>query len=102
MGVTKNALEELLERAGGCAVIDGGFATQLEALGADINDPLWSALCLISNPDLIKKVTFSIFFVVSSMLCMHVHAIFHFNDSAPDTCQMEQYIFHCYRGLTPI
>ncbi|XP_078163947.1 homocysteine S-methyltransferase family protein isoform X1 [Carex rostrata] len=56
MGVTKNALEQLLERAGGCAVIDGGFATQLEALGADINDPLWSALCLISNPDLIKKV----------------------------------------------
>ncbi|KAJ3702950.1 hypothetical protein LUZ61_006655 [Rhynchospora tenuis] len=56
MGVTKGPLEELIERAGGCAVIDGGFATQLEALGADINDPLWSALCLISNPDLIKKV----------------------------------------------
>ncbi|KAJ4767319.1 Homocysteine S-methyltransferase family protein [Rhynchospora pubera] len=56
MGVTKGPLEELIEKAGGCAVIDGGFATQLEALGADINDPLWSALCLISNPHLIKKV----------------------------------------------
>ncbi|KAJ1686868.1 hypothetical protein LUZ63_018258 [Rhynchospora breviuscula] len=56
MGATKGPLEELIEKAGGCAVIDGGFATQLEALGADINDPLWSALCLISNPHLIKKV----------------------------------------------
>lgn len=49
-------VEELISSAGGCAVIDGGFATQLEALGADIRDPLWSALCLISDPDLIKQV----------------------------------------------
>ncbi|CAI0459164.1 unnamed protein product [Linum tenue] len=49
-------LEDLLENAGGCAVIDGGFATQLETHGAAINDPLWSALCLIKNPALIKKV----------------------------------------------
>ncbi|KAG1330554.1 homocysteine S-methyltransferase 1 [Cocos nucifera] len=56
MGLRAGPLEELIERAGGCAVIDGGLATELEALGADINDPLWSALCLISNPDLIKQV----------------------------------------------
>ncbi|XP_047085570.1 homocysteine S-methyltransferase 1-like [Lolium rigidum] len=49
-------VEELVEKAGGCAVIDGGFATQLEALGADINDPLWSAACLITKPNLIKEV----------------------------------------------
>ena len=50
-------VEELVKKAGGCAVIDGGFATQLEALGADINDPLWSAACLITKPHLIKEVT---------------------------------------------
>ncbi|KAA8529167.1 hypothetical protein F0562_034034 [Nyssa sinensis] len=49
-------LEDLIEKAGGCAVIDGGFSTQLERHGAVINDPLWSALCLIKNPDLIKRV----------------------------------------------
>uniref|UniRef100_A0A453ILZ8 homocysteine S-methyltransferase n=1 Tax=Aegilops tauschii subsp. strangulata TaxID=200361 RepID=A0A453ILZ8_AEGTS len=49
-------VEELVKKAGGCAVIDGGFATQLEALGADINDPLWSAACLITKPHLIKEV----------------------------------------------
>ncbi|KAI9077414.1 hypothetical protein K1719_040617 [Acacia pycnantha] len=51
-------LEDLIEEAGGCAVIDGGFATQLERHGAAINDPLWSALCLIKSPHLVKKVHF--------------------------------------------
>lgn len=51
-----SVLEDLIERAGGCAVIDGGFATQLEKHGASINDPLWSALCLIKDPHLIKRV----------------------------------------------
>eukprot|EP00249_Psilotum_nudum_P014856 c25033_g1_i1 orf=582-1574(-) len=49
-------LDEVVSQAGGCAVIDGGLATQLEHHGADINDPLWSALCLITMPHLIKKV----------------------------------------------
>ncbi|XVF84803.1 hypothetical protein PTKIN_Ptkin17bG0068700 [Pterospermum kingtungense] len=49
-------LEDLIHKAGGCAVIDGGFATQLESHGASINDPLWSALCLIKDPDLVKQV----------------------------------------------
>ncbi|XP_043715632.1 homocysteine S-methyltransferase 1 [Telopea speciosissima] len=51
-------LEDLIKRAGGCAVIDGGFATQLEKHGAAINDPLWSALCLIKNPELVQRVHF--------------------------------------------
>lgn len=50
------ALEDLIERAGGCAVVDGGLATQLENHGANINDALWSALCLITDPHLIKQV----------------------------------------------
>lgn len=52
----ETAFEDLIEKAGGCAVIDGGFATQLERHGAIFNDPLWSALCLIKDPDLIKRV----------------------------------------------
>jgi len=50
------AFADLLKRAGGCVAIDGGLATQLEQHGADIKDPLWSALCLITSPDLIRKV----------------------------------------------
>ncbi|XP_073131515.1 homocysteine S-methyltransferase 1 [Henckelia pumila] len=56
MGRGNNVLEDLLEKSGGCAVVDGGFATQLERHGASINDPLWSALCLIKDPNLIKRV----------------------------------------------
>ncbi|KAF3431863.1 hypothetical protein FNV43_RR26599 [Rhamnella rubrinervis] len=50
------SLEQVIEKAGGCAVVDGGFATQLERHGAAINDPLWSALCLIKDPHLIEQV----------------------------------------------
>lgn len=49
-------LHDLIENAGGCAVTDGGFATQLEKHGASINDPLWSAIYLIKDPHLIKQV----------------------------------------------
>ncbi|KAA0034555.1 homocysteine S-methyltransferase 1 [Cucumis melo var. makuwa] len=58
MGIEKatTLLDDLLHNAGGCAVIDGGLATQLEKHGAVFNDPLWSAVCLINDPDLIKKV----------------------------------------------
>ncbi|CAA0383698.1 Homocysteine-binding domain [Arabidopsis suecica] len=49
-------LEDLIKKCGGCAVVDGGFATQLEIHGAAINDPLWSAVSLIKNPELIKRV----------------------------------------------
>ncbi|KAJ0096065.1 hypothetical protein Patl1_16444 [Pistacia atlantica] len=54
--ITTSSLDDLIEKAGGCAVVDGGFATQLEKHGASINDPLWSALCLINEPHLIKTV----------------------------------------------
>nr|AFK33865.1 unknown [Lotus japonicus] len=52
-----SSLQDLIENApGGCAVTDGGFATQLEKHGASFTDPLWSAVCLIKDPHLIKKV----------------------------------------------
>ncbi|ONK60763.1 uncharacterized protein A4U43_C08F22360 [Asparagus officinalis] len=51
-----SAMRDFIDKCGGCAVIDGGLATELEANGADLNDPLWSAKCLLSSPDLIRKV----------------------------------------------
>ncbi|CAH8360906.1 unnamed protein product [Eruca vesicaria subsp. sativa] len=58
MGLEKKSalLEDLIKKCGGCAVVDGGFATQLEIHGAAINDPLWSAVSLIKDPELIKRV----------------------------------------------
>ncbi|WP_113703716.1 homocysteine S-methyltransferase [Nonomuraea lactucae] len=37
-------------------VLDGGLATHLEALGADLRDELWSARLLLEDPDLIRRV----------------------------------------------
>ncbi|MCR5536470.1 MAG: homocysteine S-methyltransferase [Succinivibrio sp.] len=37
-------------------VLDGAFATELERLGLNLNDPLWSALALIDKDELIKQV----------------------------------------------
>jgi homocysteine S-methyltransferase len=37
-------------------VLDGGLATELERRGADLADPLWSARCLIEQPQLIRAV----------------------------------------------
>ncbi|MEP6885241.1 MAG: homocysteine S-methyltransferase [Gammaproteobacteria bacterium] len=37
-------------------ILDGALATELERRGADLNDPLWSAKCLIEQPELIRAV----------------------------------------------
>ncbi|WP_285244748.1 homocysteine S-methyltransferase [Pseudarthrobacter sp. fls2-241-R2A-127] len=37
-------------------VSDGALATELEARGCDLNDPLWSAKVLLEQPDLIRDV----------------------------------------------
>jgi homocysteine S-methyltransferase len=37
-------------------VLDGALATELEARGADLRDPLWSARVLIEQPDMIRQV----------------------------------------------
>ncbi|XVF38267.1 hypothetical protein REPUB_Repub20aG0085800 [Reevesia pubescens] len=49
-------LSDFLAKCGGYAVVDGGFATELERHGQDLNDPLWSAKCLISSPHLVRRV----------------------------------------------
>ncbi|PKA66086.1 Homocysteine S-methyltransferase 3 [Apostasia shenzhenica] len=55
-GDPSEMMHDFLRQAGGCAVVDGGLATELEAKGADLNDPLWSAKCLVDSPHLIRKV----------------------------------------------
>ncbi|KAL0457174.1 UNVERIFIED_CONTAM: Homocysteine S-methyltransferase 2 [Sesamum latifolium] len=47
-------MTSFLRQCGGYAVIDG-LATELERHGADLNDPLWSAKCLINSPHLIRS-----------------------------------------------
>ncbi len=37
-------------------ILDGALATELEARGADLNDPLWSARLLLEQPELIRQV----------------------------------------------
>ncbi|NUT44527.1 MAG: homocysteine S-methyltransferase [Thermoactinospora sp.] len=37
-------------------VLDGGLATHLETLGADLSDELWSARLLLEDPGLIRRV----------------------------------------------
>lgn len=37
-------------------VLDGGLATELEARGCNLNDPVWSASALLRNPDLVQQV----------------------------------------------
>lgn len=49
-------MSDFVEKCGGYAVVDGGFATELERHGADLNDPLWSAKCLVSSPHLVRRV----------------------------------------------
>lgn len=50
-----NSLSTLLH-AGHTLVLDGALATELEAHGCDLEDPLWSAKVLMEQPHLIKQV----------------------------------------------
>lgn len=56
-GGAERAVRRWVDAAGGRLVLDGGLATELEANGADLNDPLWSAKCLLSSPHLIRKAS---------------------------------------------
>ena len=50
--MTKSTFEQILA-ANRPIVIDGGLATQLEAQGCDINNPMWSASIIVENPQAI-------------------------------------------------
>ncbi|KAI8002492.1 Homocysteine S-methyltransferase 2 [Camellia lanceoleosa] len=49
-------MTDFIGQCGGYAVIDGGLATELERHGANLNDPLWGAKCLVTSPQLIRRV----------------------------------------------
>lgn len=51
----KNLLQPFIDQHG-AFILDGGFATQLEAYGHDLNDVLWSARLLYDDPDAIRQV----------------------------------------------
>ena len=50
-----NRIEERLARQD-VIVLDGAFATELEARGFSVNDALWSAKALFACPDLVREV----------------------------------------------
>lgn len=45
----------------GVMILDGALATELEARGADINDPLWSAKILLEAPQNIRQLHYDYF-----------------------------------------
>ena len=55
-----NPFTPLLEQQG-VVILDGALATELEARGADLNDPLWSAKVLLEQPDLIRQLHYDYF-----------------------------------------
>ncbi|MCP1186787.1 homocysteine S-methyltransferase [Paenibacillus sp. 1781tsa1] len=50
-----NPIEQIL-REHPVMILDGALATELEQHGCDLDDPLWSALVLLENPDVIVQV----------------------------------------------
>lgn len=52
----QNTTLSSLLAAGKDLVLDGALATELEAHGCDLEDPLWSAKVLLEQPHLIKQV----------------------------------------------
>jgi homocysteine S-methyltransferase len=53
--VPTDPIAPILQRFG-VVVLDGGLGTELEARGADLRDPLWSAKVLLEDPGLIREV----------------------------------------------
>ncbi|KAJ4727429.1 Homocysteine S-methyltransferase [Melia azedarach] len=67
--MSSSLMTDFLRQTGGAAVIDGGLATELERHGADLNDPLWSAKCLLTSPHLIRKASL---FSISNYIIIRV------------------------------
>jgi homocysteine S-methyltransferase len=55
LNVMPDLVKSYLEQQG-FLLLDGALATELERKGADLNDPLWSARCLVESPQLIAEV----------------------------------------------
>jgi len=55
MGRSPDPIQSFLDEAG-AMILDGGLATELEARGYDLNDPLWSARLLIESPHALRQL----------------------------------------------
>ena len=53
-------LEDILQKEK-IMVIDGSMSTALEALGADLNNSLWTASVLMNEPELVRQVHYDYF-----------------------------------------
>ena len=53
--LAENPLAHLLATSA-VIILDGALATELEARGCDLRDPLWSARVLLENPELVYQV----------------------------------------------
>lgn len=53
---SRSASLSCLLDSGANLTVDGALATELEARGCDLDDPLWSAKVLLEQPQLIKQV----------------------------------------------
>lgn len=58
---TQDVIDILVDAAGGCAVLNGESSTQLQVHGAVFDKKLWSAICLITEPHLIKQVYYYLY-----------------------------------------
>lgn len=56
-----DVLQRVYSEVVGIVVLDGGLATHLEALGADLSTKLWSARLLRDDPDKIKRAHLDFF-----------------------------------------
>lgn len=68
-GIVDTLMYDFLRKSGGVAVIDGGLATELERHGADLNDPLWSAKCLLTSGNLVRQVSKNLFVTLYIYRC---------------------------------
>ncbi|MCP3028450.1 homocysteine S-methyltransferase [Halobacillus sp. A5] len=55
-----NPIKNILDRHS-VLILDGALATELEAYGCDLDDPLWSARVLLEQPELITRVHYAYF-----------------------------------------
>jgi len=55
MSNSSSCLQPFLQQQG-FLVLDGGLASELEFLGLDLNDPLWSTKVLLEQPEAITRV----------------------------------------------
>jgi homocysteine S-methyltransferase len=60
-------------------LLDGGMGRELEAQGASIDPPLWSAHALSTNPEIVKNVHKSFIAAGSRVITTNTYAVVHYH-----------------------